>query len=565
MTVRLPANATLTIHELLNGIENAAATHEFDSTNCIFADRNILPAWIGSCSNLRILRCVGCPIPLKNLLWLLHKRLVQLEVLEFSLVLSHAEADDVTRTVRQRLSRTPVTLARSLRRVYTEVGGDVNTVLLCSLLRFCPNVTELHVHVLNGSFRRCVVQVDKIFASGPQLERFTFSSDIPPKLEFVPFEITPFIRQSFVCANVNSSRDSSSCVWMRDLTQALARRVLPSQLVLVFTPGADVLSATISAAVERHFWMAVRNLCLVLLPEQSFSAVPEAIADSACLSGLREFFPVVRYVVELNVSSFHFSQDLDLTKLLQDAGLVFLQALSTPPCGLRQPRAAWRLAHAFRRLVDLDVRVERRGYFLRCTLCQLEFRLDPADMADLHVAYTESRRNLRRLTLSGIPNLGPLDFLQRCKVEELRLIDCLCTCHPDFPNLGKLLTSNEKLIFLAIRQPTLPFATQQLLVNVTRVKRLEYLCLQTGLSVSWNIAKTQVGMLAALLPKLKYLHVHYWDKENCNVQRLTWMRFDRPECGGRMIWNATCMLCSTATFIGLSKPRNRGYLSDIMH
>lgn len=417
MIVRLPANATLNVHEFLKGIDKSAAAHEFDATNCLVADRNILSAWIGSCSSLRTLRCVGCPIPLNNLLWLLLERLVQLEQLEFSLAISRAEVDEVTGAVRQRFNRAPDTLAHNLRRVYTEVSCDDNVILLSFLLRFCPNVTELHVHVLHGSFRRCVVQVNRILASGPRLEGFTFSSDIPPKLEFVPFEKTCFIRQSFVCANVNCRNSSgpSSCVWLRDLNHALAGRVLPSQLVLVLTHHADVLGGIISAAV-RHIWTAVRVLCLVLLPEQSFSAVPEPIADSAYLSGLRVFFPVVRYVVELNVSSFHFGQDLDLTQLLQDAGLVFLQALSTPPCGLHQPLAARRLAHVFRRLVDLDVRVERRGYFLRCTLCQLEFRLNPADVAELHDTFTGSRRSLRRLTLSGIPNLGSLDFLQRCKV-----------------------------------------------------------------------------------------------------------------------------------------------------
>ncbi|KAH7978416.1 hypothetical protein HPB49_005478 [Dermacentor silvarum] len=560
MSVSLPANSTaLDLHELLRGI-GPETVHELDITNCLVADQNHLYTYIGSCSNLRSLRCLACPILASNLLWLLQERLVHLEELEFSLSFTRSETDKEIMRVNERSLQFPLTVARSLHRVYAEVSGEDNAGLLRGLLAFCPNVTDLHLHVVGGNFRLCLIQAQNILNPDPWLHTFTFSSGIPPKLRYEPCTMTLFCRLSLVCANVSYCDGVYNCVWLRDLALDPDCRELASQLVVIVTHDADVLAQRIAAAARRHIWTGVRCLTLALLPRQPLSAQPHPIAESVYLGGLREFFPVLKYLVELNVSSFHFGPDVDFTQLLQDAGLAFLQALSTAPCAFSQPDAVRRLADVCRELVDLDVRVEKRGRFSGCTVCQLEFRLNTGDMAALHDGYPRSRRRLVRLTLSGVPRLESLRFLECCEVDELRLVDCPDPSHPHFVDIGELLARNAKLISLLIRNTELPFGTTGLLANVTRVTWLQFLCLLSEVPVLDDIATAHVEQLTAGLTQLKCLHIHYRSKGNGREQLITWLWRSAEGGGdGHLIRNGPCILCCTATFIGLAKPLNRGY------
>ncbi|XP_070385580.1 uncharacterized protein [Dermacentor albipictus] len=563
MIVRLPANSkSWYLRKLLVHIGAATEVQQLDVTNCIVADVNVLLKYIGSFSRLRSLRCLGCAIPATTLLSLLQERLVQLEELEFSVAIPGCEVDNEIKTVSESYRRRPLTLVRSLRRVYAEVGSERHAELLGWLLHFCPTVTELHVHVASGSFCTCVVQVSKVLASSYQLEKFTFSSDIPPTVELASLNMTHFSTRALACANVSywDFLDSCSCVWLRDLVLETTRQELSSQLSVVFSCDADLLLDRISAAVQRHVWTSVRCLFLVLLTEQPFSAEHLPMAHNVYLSSLCELFLVLKHLVELNVSSFHFGWDFDLTQLLGYAELRFLQALSTAPCGLHHPKAVHTLARACRELVQLDVRVERReDKFAVCAVCQLECRLDPIDVAELHHGFPKYRRRLRRLTLSGLSNLVSLRFLEHCKVDELHLDNCRGLSHEDFADIGDLLLFNAYLRCLVLRHKTLPFGTR-LVNNLTHVPWLQYLCLQTEAPVYDDIAMDLVEQLAVRMPKLKYLHVHYRDRLNDTEKRFSWIRRAGEIRRGHLIPNGPCILCSTATFIGLAKPRNRGCL-----
>lgn len=560
MILSLPANARARhLAKLLRGIDEATRVLELDVSNCVVADLNLLFKYIGLLSSLRFLRCLACPVPASYLLPLLQERLVELEELDFSLILPDQLIGNEVEKLSASSCEQPLALARSLRRVYAEVNSDENVRLLWWLLRFCPNVTELHVHVLSGDFQRIVFHVNGILVSNRQLQKFTFTSDIPPTVHLASRAMTDFNAQALVCANVRywDLLDSCCCVWLRDFTLDTPSEELSSQLVVVFTDEAHVLAERISAAVRGRVWTAVRHLCLVLLPQHPFGTEPHPMAEIAYLRGLREFFPVLQYLVELNVNSFHFGPDVDLTQLLCHAKLVFLQALSTAPCGLHHPRAVHRLAHACRELIELDIRVEQRGTQLGCTVCQLTFRLEPDDVAELHDGFPRSRCRFRRLTLSGVPNLASLRFLDSCKVEQLRLADCRLPLLSDFVDIGGVLFSNTNLRCLVLRDSALPFGTTGLIDIMSRVTRLQYLCLLTDALASHDTATEHVKQLATRLPRLNYLHVHYRHSVDGTQQQVSWIRCTGQQTGGLLIANGPCVLCFTATFIGLNKPRRR--------
>ncbi|KAL1424430.1 hypothetical protein MTO96_020217 [Rhipicephalus appendiculatus] len=538
MVLSLPANAgARRLAKLLRGIDEATSVLELDVSNCIVADLNLLVKYIGLLSSLRFLRCLACPIPASYLLPLLQERLVELEELDFSLIIPDQFIGNEVEKLSASSCEQPLVLARSLRRVYAEVNSDENAQLLWWLLRFCPNVTELHVHVLSGDFQRTVFYVNAILLSNRQLEKFTFTSDIPPTIHLPPCEMTDFNAQVLVCANVCywDFLDSCCCVWLRDCTLDTSSEELSSQLVVVFTDEADVLAGRISAAVRGHVWTAVRHLCLVLLPQQPFGTEAHPMAEIAYLDGLREFFPVLEYLVELNVHS----------------------RFRRHPAGCTTPRAVHRLARACRELIELDVRVEQRGTQLGCTVCQLPLQIEPDDVAELHDDFPRSRRRFRRLTLSGVPNLASLRFLMSCKVEELRLVDCRLPSLSDFVHIEGMLFSNTNLRYLVLRDSALPFGTTGLMDNVARVTRLEYLCLLTDALSSHDTATEHVKQLATRLPRLKYLHVHYRHCLDGTQQQVSWIRPAGQRNGGHLVANGPCVLCFTATFVGLNKPRSR--------
>ncbi|XP_075736565.1 uncharacterized protein LOC142776564 isoform X2 [Rhipicephalus microplus] len=560
MVLSLPVNARArSLGRILRRIDIATGVLELDVSNCVLADLDVLIKYVGLLSSLRLLRCLTCPIPASHMLSLLQHRLTELEEIDFSLIVSDEFIESEVEQLSASFGEHLVFLVPSLRRVYVEVNSDGNVQLLWWLLHFCPYVTELHVHVLSGEFQRIVYYLNDILLFNRQLEKFTFTSDIPPMVHLPPHEMTDFHVQALVCANVCywNFFYSCCCVWLRDYTLVTSGQGLSSQLVVVFTDEADVPAERISVAIQGHDWTAVHHLCLVLLPQQPFSFEPHPMAGMSYLNGLHEFFLVLQYLVELNVHSFHFGPDVDLMQLLGDANLMFLQALSVAPCGLHHSRAVYRLAQACRELVELDVRVIQRGAHLGCTVCQLPLHIEPDDVAELHDDFPRSRRMFLRLTLSAVPNLASLRFLMSCKVQELRLVDCRLPSFSDFVHIGGVLGSNGNLRSLVLGDSVLPLGTTELIDNLTSITRLEYLCLLTDAPVSHETAIGHAEQLGARLPKLSYLHVHYRHCVDGSQQKVSWIRPARRPNGGHVVVNGPCVLCSTATFIGLNKPRNR--------
>ncbi|KAH7979949.1 hypothetical protein HPB49_012147 [Dermacentor silvarum] len=563
MILRLGANQALCgLIEQLRDVDTISNVHELDITNCILADPDDLHGQIGRCEGLRSLRCVACKLRASDLLRLMLERLPYLAQVEFSLV-AGTGVDTEIRNVRQVASRMPGILAFNLRLMYVEVGGYQNFKLLSEILGFCPNLTALHVHFVRGSFWNALLECHGILKERAFLESFTFTSELPAAIQREPASPLEFTSCAAVCANVSHQRrlNSWSCARLCDLAlDCNEGRTLPLQLVVVAVHIAEFTAEWIRVAGHRHVWTCVRQLCLLLFPaEHSCTVYP--LAGATYLHSLREFFSTaMRHLVELNVSSFHFGPDFDLTELLQEGTLKFLEALSAPPCGLCHPTALRRLAHYCPHLEDLDVRFDRQGSFVQCIVCECEFRLEPEDMVEQHTGAPLFRNGLARLTFSDVPELVSLRFLERCQMVTLRLSNCPGPSHPDYVRLGPLLANSSTLSCLVLRHDALPFGDASLVANLSSIPSLQYLHLLSATSVSGNEASMSVCALRASLPRLLCLHIHYRDASDGTEQRVTWIREWFVGGSSGTIQDSPCFLyCSTATFIGLAKPVNRHF------
>lgn len=558
MTLRAPANinATELAEWLLQDLAVTSQLLELDLTDCVALDRHWVHEYIGWCHNVLRLRCIACPLIPSLLMQTLRRRLWKLQDIEFTLT----PPDDFDRQLKELQRLGSSYQVATVRRVYVELDGELNCMLLWSLLKYFPLMQHLHIHLLSGSFREVVHVIQGILQDSLFLETFTFTSEVPSTMQQVPGDGADFFVWSFVCGNATFWQSGEFCSYarLRDLATIPECGYLPSPLLLVVEHDEELVNGRIGDAIYRHDWSSVCCLCLVLFPGQTLSTTYPR-ADGVYLDPLRELMRVLEHVVELNVSSFHFGPGLDLVQLLQYGALRFLQALSAPPCGLRHPFALRRLAQLCRNLKDLDVRLDRQGRFDECSTCNLDFCFDSDDLAALHQDVPSYRCGLHRLTLSDVPALASLRFLERSQVVELRLSSCIQPSHPDFQDIGEVLSKNASLRYLVLKDSDLPFGSTSMLTNIEQVQSLEYLCLVSAVLLDSHVADMHVKELVNKLPRLHCLHVHYRNKDDELEKRITWMRRDDADEDGILVENSPCVLCSTATFIGLVKPRNRGF------
>ncbi|KAL3206829.1 hypothetical protein MRX96_052755 [Rhipicephalus microplus] len=266
-------------------------------------------------------------------------KLQRIVELELSLV---SEPDSMVRQlsvndVASRLSHAE--RVHGLRRLYVEVAGEGNFRHLSALLSLCRYVEHVHAHIVHGSFAEALLHCRNIIAAIHGLETFTFTSELPSYKQPDPTAPLDFVSCAAVCGNVTFRKPTGtwSCVRLRDLV--LDRHelvILPFQLVMVIVDSdEDPVTEWIRVASLGHDWTKVRLLCLVLFPEEpsSFWYPTDGIAYR---ESLRLFFSTaLKYLIELNICSFHFGADLDFAELLQDGSLDQLHAFSASPCALR--------------------------------------------------------------------------------------------------------------------------------------------------------------------------------------------------------------------------------------
>ncbi|XP_075559478.1 uncharacterized protein LOC142590988 [Dermacentor variabilis] len=462
-------------------------------------------------------------------------------------------------------SQVPGALALNLRRMYAEVSGHLNFKVLSALVRCCPKLDELRVHLARGIFLDALLECNVIFQHYASLETFAFSSEVPACIQRLPPEPLDFTSCAAVCANVCYQRSSNmwNCVLLRDLVDGSVDPLrLPQQLVVVAVHHAEGTTAEcIRVAALGHFWTNVSQLCLLLFPAQPSDGV-YATAGAAYRDSLRDFISVkLKQIVELNISAFHFGPDLDLTALLQDGSLEHLQSFSATPCGLRRPSALRRLAQNCPDFKELDVRFDRRGSFVRCAVCEGEFIPDLEDMLQMYDGAPVFHNVLARLTLTDVHDRISLWFVEACPAVSVRLSDCPSPSHPRYPSLGQLLARNSSLSCLVLRHDALPFGEACLLESISRIASLQYLCLLSAAPLLDNVAEVSLQTFSdRLKPRIKCVHVHYRNSTDGIEKRITWIKRTIAPSGGVLVPDGPCFLyCSTATFIGLAKPLNRDF------
>ncbi|XP_070380135.1 uncharacterized protein [Dermacentor albipictus] len=565
MTLRLrPSLSSSALAELIRTMRCGEAIRELDLTNCILLEPEVLPRHICRCRRLHYLRCVACPLRPSYLLNLMLEWLPHLAEVEFSLVADTDVGSEISQ-LQERASEMPDARAFNLRRMYAEVSGHLNFKLLSALLRICPKIDELRIHFARGTFLNALLECNVIFQQCARLHTFAFSSEVPPSFQQLPPEPLEFTSYAAVCANVTYRRSTNSwsCVRLQDLAVGGAGPlILPQQMLLVAVHHAEGYTVEwIRLASLEHFWTNVCKLCLLLFPAQPSDGV-YATAGAAYRDSLRDLISTkLRQLVELNISAFHFGPDLDLTALLQDGSLEYLQSLSATPCGLRRPSALRRLALNCPDFKELDVRFDRRGSFVRCAICEGEFLLDHDDMLEMNEDVPVFHNALARLTLSDVHVRVFHWFVEACPAVSVRLSDCPSHSHPHYPSLGQLLARNSSLSCLVLRHDALPFGEASLLENISRIASLQYLCLLSAATLLDNVAEVSVLAFSdSLKPHIKCVHVHYRSSTDGIEKRITWVKQARAPTGGVLVRDGPCFIyCSTATFIGLTKPLNRAF------
>ncbi|KAL3178764.1 hypothetical protein MRX96_009443 [Rhipicephalus microplus] len=556
MNVRLRANEPVSrLAEQLKAVGGALAVAELDLTNCVDVDVPQLLPLIAECKQLQCLRCASCAIPSSDVVRLVVQQLPHLVEVEFSCLggrdSSEAEINPIVASGSPRSGG-----ASNLRRVYCEVGQDRHFARLLALMKHSPNVAHLHVHLLGGEFHKAVRECHTLIATCTRLETFTFTSELPSPFQNEPVVPLFFAKFAAVCANIRYhwSNNLWSCLRLQDLViDSVERRCMPFQTVLVAVQDQKTPDR-IRLASQKHTWQHVRQLCLVLLPPSQTCVYPAA--GGSYLDCLREFSARLRHVVEVNISTFHFATGLDVSALLQEGSLQFLQSLSAPPCGFRCVSALRRLSLHCPDFRELDVRFETRGNLSRCEGCEDESSL----VAEFRNCTGPAFPNgLAMLTLWYVRDVMCRWLIECCcPMATLRL--SYCPSKLDFGRLCSTLADSTGTSCFILQHHIFRLDDVDLPTNVRRLADLRYLYLLSETPLSPNAALLAVTNACQSLPQLKCLHVHYQDvTDPAILKTITWLRGLRGVQGDyRVVQDGPCFeACSTATFIGLIKPLNR--------
>ncbi|KAK8762056.1 hypothetical protein V5799_026676 [Amblyomma americanum] len=572
---RLPANADASVLKKHLDTQGTALLR-LSLTNCLVADVKELCRLAGRCEKLHTLDCIGCPLKAVDLLRLLLGPLKKLTHLKFSLQAYESILGQLLKYLGQVTGgELRKHKACNVRRMYVEVVGDPSVVVLEAFLGYCPNVTDLHVHLASGSINNAVWRCAQILGSRSRMEAFVLTSEVecmaPREVPAVPaFENCAPVRASAI---YRCQDNSWNCAWLRDLATSAKSSPLSEPLIVV-AMNQSKLPQQIHDASWHNNWSDLRTFCLILSSPPEVEGILHATAEAACNVPLQNLFAECKNLIELNVSSFHSGHDLDLSEVLGAPALRQLQALSLAPCGLRYGGAVERLAQHCPNIEDLDVRYFSNDGNTVCIFCEEELRFSPDEAANLSVS-----RSNGRLTLDHVPRMESLKFLASCMVAELRILDYSPTPLRQFEHLGQLLKFNSSLRTLVLRYEGLFFTSIMFQRDIMNATKLRYLCVLSDEQLNSSTAESVVGNLGYSLPRLEAFHAHYKTREKI-TKKVTWLRAasspDQLEGvaaaapgtapwtrHGYLLHGKPCILCWTQTFIGLLKPHNRGRMTSL--
>ncbi|KAL3203545.1 hypothetical protein MRX96_011915 [Rhipicephalus microplus] len=339
-----------------------------------------------------------------------------------------------------------------------------------------------------------------------QLDTFRLTSDLPSYILREPPAALDLAAYAAVSASFTYQKSINfrSCTTLRDLvTTSVICLSMPFQMTL-FAIDDRLAPEWFREASFKHNWSNVRQLCVVLSPANPNLFYPAARGKYR--ANLAIFCTQLVQLVELNVSSFHFGPNVDVTIFLQDGRLPFLQSLSAPPCGFGGPMVLQCLA-----------------------ACCPDFK------------------ERQCLSVLWMP------------VSTLRLAGC--PLELDYERISRVLSHNSDPSCLILKHRLLRFDDRHLLSNLFRFTDLQYLYLLFNTCAPESVLLDCVASMRRILPLLKCLHVHYRCELGSPMRdSVTWIRRQSGGVGEDLIKSGPCFQsCSTATFIGLAKPLNRDF------
>ncbi|KAL1482016.1 hypothetical protein MTO96_034074 [Rhipicephalus appendiculatus] len=351
----LPANANEDVLQLKID-EVQGSLQSLNISNCIVAQPAIMLSLLARVGSLQTLSCVACPLKVSFLLDRILRSLRGLTRLMFSLVDAKDYAREDIVNIRY-LGNVHKGRLTNIKNLYVEVADEENMELLRLFLHYCPFVADLHIHFTRYSrFEFGVVACLRIVENQSELVKFTFTSEAPSTMQSQPTQPLDLQYCIDIHGNVVFSKHPKalSYVLLRDLA-ASAQSVLPLEPTVLVAVGTSNLERQLLDAGAQHDWSKLQSLCILLYARSLDETVYPAVNASYHMV-LRVFFARLSNLVELNVSSFHFGDDVDFTELLATSALQRLRALSLPPCGLQHSGAVRRLAISSDNMADLDIR-----------------------------------------------------------------------------------------------------------------------------------------------------------------------------------------------------------------
>ncbi|KAH6943099.1 hypothetical protein HPB50_016003 [Hyalomma asiaticum] len=553
------------LSEQLRSVQDLSVVKELHLTNCVVPNEAQVAGIIQRFPELRALRCLSCALKPSELFSLILHRLYRLVEVHFSVLFETGAESELRRMKSLQLPPENQRPAPKVRRMYVEVGYDHNFPLVSMIVRSCPKLENLHVHFVQGNFWKTLLECRDLLAERGHLEAFRFTSEQRTSCQHDWMAPLQFTNCAAICANTSRRKSTKpwSCVRLHELANRTDCASMPFQLVAVTVAFEDAVTADcIKAARLKHKWAHVRRLCLVLLPEGASSGIFYPNAGVACFDSLRLFFTKpLDNIVELNVSAFHFGPGMQLSTMFQGGLLSRLQSLSASPCSLSSTSSLQSLAEGRRHFKELDIRIEATGHLQRCAICE-DFVACPGEAG--HLCDPPSavfRHGLDMLTLANLHGSGCFWYIKSCgTASTVRISGCSSPFNANYDLLIQALASAGAASCLVLEGQNLEFADMCLQKSLLCLHSLEQLFLLSELPLLDNSVESFVRPLRQGLPRLMCLHVHYRNVDDgARDVRKSWIRdAASPERHFYEVPDSPCLqFCSTATFIGLTKPRNR--------
>lgn len=555
--------------------QRAAAISVLDLSNYSRPSSEILETCVQDCVNLTVLRCVNTQLVPTALLRLLRNRLRCLQLLEWSLLGSPQHDQDVRGFLGQMAHAGAAALIpESLRHMYVEaVSTTGNLSLLSFILRSCTALRTLHFHArmpLNMSSRAAYIALfNYIKGTSGRFHTFTFTNDSPApqgraeyegkpcpvyapdtllgKLE-ASLEISPCVTLAL------DPRPSVNCIVLGSAVTAPVIGRMPQLSALVKGDPLEVLQATTFSPTSFN----VRALTLKASPVRRL--VRPHTNGTTHPAWFLNFIVSCPNLTELNIASFHFEANVDCCSVLVDARLDGLRALALPPCVLCRVGRLQRLASASFKLEELDVRTTKEVEPQYCAVCS-----EPTTCTDVCFLALRLLSPLQRLTLSDLPHVGNLDFLEGCSIYELRICNLGRYSRKLQDDLATVVKLTEGLRNLKLESSIRPFLID-FKQKLKPAPQLRCLCVTTT-ALSTRNAQIVLTYLGRHFSEAQAIHVHV-SRPRRNQNRITLALADilSPDDGEErrrqqvdtVFASDELVLCNCINLIGVTRPRNCG-------